>query len=295
MKLLKKPFDERTELAETAIELTESQQAQVAKQEAAYAFGGIQALMTAGRFLTASAIRAIDAMKEQNIHIQCGYSRFDLFLDKSPLSPMGSDKYYRQKQLLQAEGENTFDALNRLGIPLSTRRQLGSGTIEVDGNDVLIGNERIPITDAERIKQMLKDQADANVRLTRDLDEGRRQMTVKEKEIKELKQQFTETIKETNRLNEQITELSNQLYDPDVASPVQSVSTIERELGLLFVVCGRVEQAAKLLTQNEKETLQPQIMREFNRIENRLHHALGLIDDQELMLNDMLTKGEFTQ
>jgi hypothetical protein len=121
--------------------------------------GAIKGLAHAANTLNAHAIQALCAFQDEELWRDIPYDdtrncqNFDEFL--SVHGPFGKTKFYEAKALLEKEGQMTFDILSSLGISYQRRRMLGRGTIGVDGDEVVIDNERVPIGNVRRIKTIL--------------------------------------------------------------------------------------------------------------------------------------------
>jgi hypothetical protein len=123
------------------------------------ALGGIKAISHAANALNSQALEALKTFQEQELWRQIPFDdtrnciNFDEFL--SVHGPFGKTKYYQMRELMEKEGSQAFDTLTALGIPYERRKLLQRGTIGVDGDEVVIDNERVPITNARRIKIIL--------------------------------------------------------------------------------------------------------------------------------------------
>ena len=160
--------------------------------DAAEFIGGISAIHRVAKSLASQAIRAMEKMQESKGHEFYGYKRFDDFLDQHPSSPMSSDKYYRQRDLLYKEGDMVFDAMQTIGIPANTRKMLGKGEIAIEGEEIVVGTHRMPLSDTQGIKAVLQDlafQSEKQAKKVSDL----------EKDIKATKAKLVETVKAASK------------------------------------------------------------------------------------------------
>jgi len=184
------------EAKEVAIEKVQGALERNSKQkqliEAAEFVGGISAVHRISQCLASQAIRAMEKMQEAKGHEAFGYTRFDDFLDQHPGSPMNSSKYYRQRDLLYKEGDLVFDAMQTIGIPANTRKLLGKGEIAIDGEEIVVGSHRMPLSDTQGIKAVLQDlafQSEKQAKKVSDL----------EKDIKATKAKLVETVKAASK------------------------------------------------------------------------------------------------
>ena len=147
--------------------------------------GGIHTANSIARSISAHAMRALKHFAESKGYEEFGFSRMDDFLNKYEKSPMTKDQYYDRLKVLEIEGDLTFDLLNDLKVPLSARKALKKGEVAIEGNDVLVGEERIPLTETSRIKNVLKQVADKVSEQQRTIERGK-------DEIKRLKKERDE-------------------------------------------------------------------------------------------------------
>lgn len=157
--------------------------------EALLLLGGIRAANHIAASLSANTMRALRQFAELKGFEAFGFTRMDDFLQQHPKSPMTKDQYYARLKALEMEGDDTFDLLNSLRIPLSARKALQKGEIAIEGNEVLVGEERIPLTETNRIKNVLKQVADKVSEQQRTIERGK-------DEIKRLKKERDEAASE---------------------------------------------------------------------------------------------------
>lgn len=120
------------------------------------------------RLISAQVVGALEQLQQEEKYKLFGHETFVDFLNNSPYSPMKKDEYYDRKALLEKEGETTYDALNSLNLPVYRRKALPPGTVRIEGEFVVVAweegeEERIPITESKRVKQVVKALTDANV------------------------------------------------------------------------------------------------------------------------------------
>lgn len=257
-----KQIETKEALATQVLEQADTQADQSHRDRAMLLLGAMGAVSHISDVLNAKMLRALQQFQEEKQYEALGFARFDFFLDLSPHSPMSSDKYYRQVKLLEAEGDMGFDLMNSLKIPKTVRRQLPGGTVTVQGDFVQVGDEKVSITDTDRLRQLIKDQADANVRLTRELEEGRREFTKMRKQ------------------------LDKSAPDPSPVSafPPQAkkLPGLAEALGTYYAACSMLEIEIKKLPPDMREGMLSSLIRDLARCDSRIQHAMGLISDDEL-------------
>ena len=96
------------------------------------------------------------------MYLSLGYSTFVEFLENSEFSPMSKAQFYERLKVLESEGDEIYDLLTEMGVSISTRKLLtrGERRLELDGDDLIIGTERVPINENQpAIRQLIKDLA----------------------------------------------------------------------------------------------------------------------------------------
>ncbi len=104
------------------------------------------------------SIVALKKFADEKLFQGYGFSSMAAFLDSQPHLPNHAT-YHRQATLLEAEGEEAFNLLNSLKVPMSDRKWLTTGTIEFEGNLARIGDHEVDLGNSVGIKQLVKDLA----------------------------------------------------------------------------------------------------------------------------------------
>jgi len=101
------------------------------------------------------AVRFVILVRDNKFFEPLGFTKLDDFLD-SQFSPLTRTTFYRELELFEKEGEQ-YDLFNEWKIPARVRRQLTSGDIAIDGDEVVIaGTERVSLTNSGSIKAILE-------------------------------------------------------------------------------------------------------------------------------------------
>lgn len=226
------------------------------KNNALLLLGGIGAVERLAQSISATlssqSLRALEKFQEQGLHQSLGYDRFDDFLNESDYSPMSKHQFYERKKILNTEGDEVFDLLNAFGIPLSKRKLLGQGHIQIDGDTVIVvtgefgeeQTEEIEITDRARLLETLSALADANADKSKKLVRKQAALEKAETEIK--------------RLDEE---------NDDILAHQKSDSLDPHSLALLNIVSAfqTLKNAAENLKPIEKEQFAPRIFETIAR------------------------------
>lgn len=142
--------------------------AQNERDRAAVAIGVIGAFEKIANVLSAESIRALIQFQESKMHESLGFDRFENFLNESPYAPMTKNQFYDRKKLLETEGDSLYDLLNNVGIPVSKRKLLASGqtSISIEGNEIIVGEERADLSDLPTIKSLIRELATDNQKMS---------------------------------------------------------------------------------------------------------------------------------
>ncbi len=151
---------------------------------------GIGAIRTLNAIVTAASSKAIHTLqiiRDNRLYEQVGFTRFDDFLDQSPHSPMNYAKFNRYEKTLEAEGEVAFDTLNAMGVPLSTRKLLSSGSVKVEADEIVVGEERARLDDPARITEIIRSLATKSAEQTRTIERGKADVLKLKKKVDQAK------------------------------------------------------------------------------------------------------------
>jgi hypothetical protein len=149
----------------------------VPRERALLFLGGMRAADRIASALSAQVMANLIAFEKEKMHEQMGYKRFVEFLDRSPYSPMTKHQFYKRREIFDREGEQVFDLMNDIGLPLARRKLLGRGTVRVEGETVFVNDGSddeisIELGNRARILETLSALADANAEKARRLERG---------------------------------------------------------------------------------------------------------------------------
>ena len=151
------------ELLDSRLAIHQDQQ----RANALLLLGRIQATDRISAALHSEVLRALEQVEETKAYKALGYDRFVDYLGDASMSPITKSQFYEGKKVIDKEGDVVFNALNCLGIPLSKRKSLGKGNIQIEGDQVIIkdGDEEtfIQISDRSQLIEMLTVLADRKV------------------------------------------------------------------------------------------------------------------------------------
>lgn len=105
--------------------------------------------------LGAQNMRALEFLQDSRSYEAYGYKTFAEFLDNCPSSPMTKNQYYDRKKLLEIEGDQEFDVLNSLNVPLRHRKLLAAGDVVLDGDQLIVGEKSVAINDAKAVRKAI--------------------------------------------------------------------------------------------------------------------------------------------
>lgn len=173
--------------AEIALQELGLSQQRTQTVEAGMRLGAAGALLAVSQKLSSDFIHMLEQFAETKGHNALGFSNFDSFLDESPYSPMTSNQYRDRKALLAREGDSTFDVLNSLKVPVSARKALPEGVVKIEGDIIAIADERIQMTDGERVKELIRELAKKNSQQSTKLNKGQKDFEKLQKELIQLR------------------------------------------------------------------------------------------------------------
>lgn len=112
-----------------------------ARDAAMLVLGGIRAMDRLNKVIDGEVMRTMILFQDNKLFEPFGFTRMADFLEGSPLSPMTKNQFYDRKELFEKEGEHVFDLLNSAKIPLSVRKRLGAGNVQIDGDKVIVKDD----------------------------------------------------------------------------------------------------------------------------------------------------------
>lgn len=147
-----------------------------ARERSLLLLGGMRAADRIASALSAQVMANLIAFEKEKMHEQMGYRRFVDFLERSPYSPMTKHQFYKRREIFEREGEEVFDLMNDIGLPLARRKMLGRGQVRLEGETVIVkdGGDEVSINmdDRARILETLSALADANAEKAKKLERG---------------------------------------------------------------------------------------------------------------------------
>lgn len=117
--------------------------------------GATKAMNKLATSLTSQVLFALKKIQEEEAYKEYGCKTWVEFLAAYPELDMSKSQYYKLIGLLSSEGAEVFDLLNSLNVPLNSRKQLTAGDLQIDGNELIVRDQRVPIDDAKKIKRAL--------------------------------------------------------------------------------------------------------------------------------------------
>lgn len=157
-------------------------------EQVSVAFGGIAAFGAMARFASSATIKLLQNIRDKEQYKVFGFNDFTSFLDKSPLAKKFCGFTYRTfnrlENQLEAEGQEVFDLLNEMKIPMTERKQLGTGDVQIEGDKIFIGEEETSVEDMPTIKGLIKSLANENRELRDGSDKKESKIETLEKEKK---------------------------------------------------------------------------------------------------------------
>jgi HPt (histidine-containing phosphotransfer) domain-containing protein len=247
--LVKKEKEKAVEVMEAKTELTQRDNDLIHSSQV---LGAAKAIAGVAAFLGSQAIKGLEQFAEQKMYVNFGYTSMADFLEQSPHAPCSKNQYHDRLKALREEGADTFDALNSLNVPLSKRRLLGKGSVSVEGGDIIIGEERIALTDKERIARAITALADSEAEKTRTLERKDKKLKKGEEENKELKRKLDQALRSGGLHASQLPASAAKDALFDVVISLSALSVAIAELDPEEIESFRAE-SLKLISQNTQK------------------------------------------
>lgn len=273
----------RLEEAQVQLETTTQQQTEAQKDQALLMLGSIQTMGNLAQFLRANTLRALDSFKELKGHEALGYARFDDFMNKSPYSPMPYKKFNEQYNLLMAEGDEIFDLLTESKIPVTGRKMLPAGVCKVEGDELVIGEDRFHKSQVDLIAYKIKEMQRQLRTQSETIEKGKDQVQRLRKTVEEEqhKNYSLEKSLETARNNQVRTvEFADIAFDP-----------LEEALAKIDLSVREAERAIAELTPDERAEKRDEFLRTWSNCRNRLDYAWGTITREQFVKLEMMNSG----
>jgi len=127
--------------------------------------GAIRAVTNMARSLTSKNIEGymqVEAKKYYRVWTNAAtgekFKSFAEYLNSDEVPDFSKNKYYELKALLESESAEVFDIFSGQRIAVSTRKLLASKGVEitVDGDDLVIADKRVPVTDRAAVKELVE-------------------------------------------------------------------------------------------------------------------------------------------
>lgn len=162
----------KDEHAENAFNEIVEASSEARKNSALVLIGAIGAFGSIAQFTTVAAIRGLEKLQEEKLYRELGFQTFDQFLNESEYSPITKNQFYDQRQILNREGDAVYELFNKLKLPLSKRKYLNSGSVQIEGDVLYIqtgeGDEakeiEVSVEDRSMLLQVLSTIADQSNR-----------------------------------------------------------------------------------------------------------------------------------
>jgi hypothetical protein len=243
----------------------------------AYMFlGGAMAIDRLQSHLASQVIAAMMTIEDQKLYLDFGYETFAEFLTKSEMSPYSKTQFYKLRELYLTEGPDNYDLFTNWKLPLTTRKLLADKNvgIELQGDEVVIGDERINVGETKAIKAIIE-------RLVKD--------KLDVEEAKNKTESKVEKLQEKIKVGEGEFQILQRKYDDATQMRPFDRSlmmTVHWQLHLLEHVADLPTEEAKKRGYDDLKLLAGL----FFRIRDAYHIDLALVDFANRVSNDELDK-----
>lgn len=191
--------------------------------------GALGAVTSIARSLSSKMIEGLMEVEDKKYYLAWGFERFTDYLNSDEVPGFSKSKYYNLKALLLSEGADAFDVFSGKKIPVSTRKLLAAKGVEisVDGDDLVIANQRVPITDKAAMKELVETVHD--VLRERDAREAK-----KDSKIEDLSSKISRGTDEYNELRRGFDAMTTgDPYDNALSHAIHSLLELTFRIGQL--------------------------------------------------------------
>lgn len=217
--------------------------------ESAEVLGALKSSLRLSEGLNGHAFREFARWLKDKRYQDIGF-KTELDFLASHRSPMSKSQFFERKNVFAKEGEELFDLLNAVNVPLSTRKLLGKGDdVRIEGKHLVIGEARVRRDDWDGIARAFKLISDKADEQTRTIERGR-------KENKNLKKKL-----ETEKAQPALTSTGNPFF------------------GALLNVCGSfslLAAEAERLSPEERDQRRKKVFKTIGEQLLRLDEAFGI-------------------
>lgn len=117
--------------------------------------GGAKVVNRLVMSLSSQLLLALKRFQENEGYKAYGCKTWVEFLKQHPELDLSKSQYYERIKVLESEGPEVFDLLNSLNVPVSARKHIGAGSIQIQGNDLVVNDQRVPLNDTRKLKRTL--------------------------------------------------------------------------------------------------------------------------------------------
>lgn len=163
----------KNEAGEVAVSALASANTLEQRDRALMLLGGILTTHSLSQRLAHETIKGIALVRDESLYEALGFARFDLCLDilyHENKIAFNYKRFNEREKLLKEHGEEIYDLMDSLNFPISRRKLLGAGNVQLDGETVIITTnkdgeettEEIQLNDRTKLLQTLSALADQN-------------------------------------------------------------------------------------------------------------------------------------
>lgn len=179
----------KAEKGQQALVKADARQNQTAALQTIFELGQIVGVKKTADYLSLRALRAMETFIQEKQYIALGYPTVAEFF-KSDYLAIKKTTYYESKKLVEQEGEELYELFEQIGDLKKARLQLGDGTVRLEGNEVIIGETRVPKDNEDKIILAFKGLVAENQALKAKAEKQDEQIKQGGKDLKELKKQL---------------------------------------------------------------------------------------------------------
>lgn len=148
------------------------------------------------------------------------------FLKQHPELDMSKSKYYRLTEALDAEGAEVYDLLNSINVPLTARMQLTAGTVQIDGDEVVVADQRYALDDTRKIKRAI-------TQIIEQMERVEAKAAKADKELEKTKKKLADAKEEARAAGMQMPDDGTDPVNQAYLGVISSLTKLGRELAEL--------------------------------------------------------------
>lgn len=236
-------------------ELLSDEFKQKRRDNALLILGGIRVADKIANSISSQVMNALITFQSEQMYLTLGFDNFVDFLEKSEVSPMTKNQFYKRKEIYELEGGKLFDLMNEIGVSLATRKLLSAGNydaVTIEGDMLKIGDETADLSNARLVRSLIESYAEDCKRLNSESEKKQIKLEKAEKQITALSNELNSFKKTNDKPEETIifeaylqaeNSMKNLIKAVKSASPTKREKSADTYIKNLYAVFYAVKEA----------------------------------------------------